>query len=342
MPTKIEWATESWNPVTGCTPVSEGCVHCYARRMAQRLAGRFGYPAEYPFAVTAHPERLEEPLQWKKPRRVFVCSMGDLFHRLVSDSYIWQVFNVMRKAQQHTFLVLTKRPQRMLEWFNFIKNTVEIGEMPWPLPNVWLGVTAENQKRADERIPILLQTPAAVRFASVEPMLGPVDLTKLPLGPNGYGLDFELDALTGWAHGYNENTRNHRVSRNDQFGRLDWVICGGETGPSARPMHPNWVRGLRDQCQVAGVPFFFKHHGEWRECEPPDQWDSANHKTIQAHGTHFVRLDKKAAGRLLDGEQWNEMPPLQPAHRVEADYGCGKSRIPDQCKKLQAGDPHGS
>lgn len=237
MPTKIEWVTnpngtmgETWNPVTGCTPKSEGCQNCYARRMSKRLAGRCGYPKDDPFQVTLHPERLEEPLRWKKPRQVFVCSMSDIFHPDVPDEYIARVWETMNNASQHTFIVLTKRPQRMKEflsrlgWYIHDREN-EPAEARWggkyTLKNVWIGVTAENQARADERIPVLLQIPAAKRFVSVEPMLGPVDLSYF-------------------------------------INSLDWVICGGETGPGARPMHPDWVRSLRDQCQKAGTPFFLK------------------------------------------------------------------------------------
>lgn len=183
--TKIEWTEYSWNPVTGCTPASEGCQNCYAKRMATRLKGRYGYPEDEPFKVTLHPEKLKEPLKWKKPRRVFVCSMGDLFHEQVPDEYIAKVWEVMSNASQHTFLVLTKRPQRMkdflarLGWYIHDRDGYPMEAVldeggKYTLKNVWLGVTAENQQRADERIPILLQIPAAVRFVSIEPMLGPV------------------------------------------------------------------------------------------------------------------------------------------------------------------------
>ena len=405
--TRIEWADTVWNPVTGCTPVSPGCAHCYARAMARRLAGRCGYPADEPFRVTLHPERLEEPLQWKKPRRVFVGSMSDIFHKEVPDKFLDRIFAVIALCPQHTFLILAKRPERMrlyltnasrpfaiqkamdeisvdlasksiseewrpvpgyegsyevsnhgrvrrvgggstkgrrnlegilrpratrggyrsvcfsmeaqlnqvrinrlvLEAFagpppfpdaearylngnptdNRIVNlcwgskkdnmadasrhgtagvwmkgrakftpdqVAEIRDLrakgmklddiaakfntnrkhisaiclgrkyrpstiPWPLPNVWIAVTAEDQQRANERVPLLLQIPAAVRFVSVEPMLETVDLSSwLPC--------------------------------------LDWVICGCETGPQARPMEADWVRDLRDECTAAGVPFFLK------------------------------------------------------------------------------------
>lgn len=332
MPTKIEWAEETWNPVTGCSPISEGCRNCYAERMSKRLAGRCGYPADDPFRVTLHPHKLDEPLKWKKPRRVFVCSMGDLFHEDVPDEFIARIWGIMANCLNHTFQVITKRPHRMMEWLSRVKDwegwKTHNGEPPnvyggsgiivgynmWPLPNVWLGVTAENQQMADERIPILLETPAAVRFVSVEPMLGPVDLDLyLPF----YRHPLDDDA---W-----ERNSYHlkRLYKRIQSGTLDWVICSGETGPGARPMHPDWVRSLKDQCQEAGVPFFFKQWGEWF---PRDQWEwnpelilpddeyayrdgSGTHVFEDIDGLYPVhRVGKKAAGRLLDGREWNEMP----------------------------------
>jgi len=237
--TKIEWADVVWNPVTGCSPVSEGCEHCYAQRMAKRLAGRFGYPKDEPFRVTFHEDRIEEPLYWKKPRRIFVCSMGDLFHRAVRVNEQCEVFDIMRTEQRHEFLVLTKRARNMASFIEYYKS---IGNF-WPYPNVWLGVSVENQKRADERIPELLKIPGAQRFVSIEPMLGPVSIS---------GCLEEINDADGFS----------------QRG-LDWVIVGGETGPNARPMHPDWARSIRDQCRVAGVPFFFKHMSG-REEAPAD------------------------------------------------------------------------
>lgn len=232
--TKIEWTHrpgttgETWNPVTGCTKISEGCAHCYAERMSKRLKGRFGYPEDDPFRVTVHPDKLELPLRWKKPRTVFVCSMGDLFHKDVPTQTIALVWRMMNKASRHTFLVLTKRPKRMAY---FLKQ-YDIQ----PLPSVWLGVTTENQQRANERIPLLLQCPAAVRFVSVEPMLGPVDIR------GALGFSFS-DAHEGFLY---------------DVPAVDWIIVGGETGAGARPMDPGWARSVRDQCKAAGIPFFIK------------------------------------------------------------------------------------
>lgn len=293
---KIEWLAggATWNPVTGCSKVSPACAHCYAERMARRLAGRCGYPADESFRVTLHPERLEEPLRWRKPRRVFVVSMGDLFHQNVPDEYIDRVFSVMWQAEQHTFLLLTKRPWRMREYISSrprdsmksdrVRIKDELGwrnySVPWPLPNVWLGVTAEDQQRADERIPILLQTPAAaVRWVSCEPLLGPIQ---------GVG----------------------------DTARIDWVVAGGETGPGARPMHPEWARSLRDQCRAARTAFFFKSWGDWLPTnqDPQHIHRRERFRTSLASddrsgdvGTwHYV--GKRRAGRLLDGRTWDQVP----------------------------------
>ncbi len=274
MPTKIEWCDETWNPVTGCSPASDGCKNCYASRMIGRNLPHMGH--EGPFSrVQFHPDRLDQPLRWKKPRRIFVCSMGDLFHEDVKEEWINSVLRVAADTTRHTFMLLTKRPGRMSAYLN----------RKWDIPkNVWLGVTAENQATFDERIPILLQTPAAKRFVSVEPMLGPVDL-----GVYGHRMGSPKSAIRGV---------------------IDWVIVGGETGPGARPMHPDWARGLRDQCQAAGVPFFFKQWGEWK-----GELGTANWKgriPLHSYGDGHVsrRVGKKAAGCLLDGREWKEFPAL--------------------------------
>lgn len=251
--TKIGWATDVWNPVTGCSPVSSGCKNCYAARFAKRLAGRCGYPADEPFRVTLHPERLEEPLRWRKPRRVFVCSMGDLFHEDVPDEFIDRVLWTIRAApENHTFMILTKRPHRMPEFLEgwSRRNSGAYIKLASRFPlNVWLGVTAENQQVANERIPILLQIPAAVRFVSVEPMLGPVDLTQW--------------LMCEWYAGKEKEPRKGTINGKPMpvarlRPRVDWVICGSETGPNRRPAKIEWIRNLRNQCVDAGVPFFLK------------------------------------------------------------------------------------
>jgi protein gp37 len=226
--TKIAWATKVWNPVTGCTPISEGCEHCYAKRMARRLAGRCGYPGGDGFTVTAHPEHLNDPFTWNKPERVFVCSMGDLFHGEVGATDVIAVWGVMQQCPQHTFMVLTKRPRSM----QYACERLPV------LSNVWLGVTAENQERADERIPILLATPAAKRFVSCEPLLGPVRLQNVIM-PDG-------DCLS--THFYNDGAN----------AGIDWVIAGCESGPGRRATMQGWFVSLAYQCINARVPFFLK------------------------------------------------------------------------------------
>ncbi len=279
---KIEWLRGSdgvegktWNPVTGCTKISTGCQKCYAERMSKRLAGRFGYPADEPFRVTLHPDKIDKPLHWKKPRMVFVCSMGDLFHEDVPDEFIYRCFLIKSQATHHTYQVLTKRPERMCE---LMERAFRPGQYSGPAANVWLGTSVENQETADERIPHLLDTPAAVRFLSLEPLLGPVDLTAvvrvLPVPQT------EVDV--SYVHGTVLGTDGHSFSPCGATGRgIDWVIVGGESGPGARPMDPDWVRSIRDQCVAAGVPFFFKGWGG---------------------------INKKKSGRKLESRTWDEMP----------------------------------
>lgn len=304
---KIEWTDETWNVVTGCTKVSAGCTHCYAERMSKRLAGRYGYPADKPFQVTLHPEKLAEPLKWKRPRRIFVNSMGDLFHPDVPTLFLADVFSVMEQAKQHTFMILTKRPEGM-KWLRL--NGPIVGREP--LPNVWLGVSVENQATADERIPLLLQTPAAVRFISAEPLLGSVDLHIKGVDTTcrcAGCLDLAKSSPDMW-----------------QAQRIDWLIVGGETGPGARPMHQDWVRSLRDQCQTAGVPFFFKSWGDWSPigllatksesiyltndgatmfC---NEYATGEKPTLNP--IRMAKIGKKESGRILDGRTWNEFPEV--------------------------------
>lgn len=472
--TKIEWADKVWNPITGCTPVSSGCANCYARRMANRLKGRYGYPKDEPFRVTFHLDRLNEPLRWKRPSRIFVCSMGDLFHENIKPEWIDAIWEVMAACHQHTFMVLTKRPQNIEKLLYGVTEECgcrELGGGDY-LPNVWIGVSCEDQKTADERIPILLQIPAAKRWVSVEPLLSSVDLLKwLPEKGGGYdkqrsdvlgaggsrlvhggfsgenletcemdggrgGLakmvecsdqgraecsqegqlpksdvqtsgetlfgggtsdcldDSESEAYSGRygdqsqgrkydkyspkefrigneipkhdsfissdrpedkattgrekrvckdnrsASGRNSDPMGRSVNDTERDRRtvrdkatdcseysiekklvtpsLDWVVCGGETGPRARPPHPDWVRSLRDQCQAAGVPFFFKSWGEWL---PVGQKPACVFKPIGKNdaidrfylwndeGKNVsMKIDHEAAGHLLDGKEYRKLP----------------------------------
>lgn len=348
--TNIEWTNATWNPIIGCTRVSPGCQNCYAERMAARFSGP-GLPYESVAEMTPQgprwmgvrclPERLDEPLRWRKPRRIFVCSMSDLFHPDVPDEFIATVFGVMSLAGQHKFQVLTKRPERMLLWFakHFLgacqAETASLGGLftpgghdriyntqainSWPLPNVWLGVSVEDQCRADERIPLLLQVPAAVRWLSMEPLLGPVDLTSVEW-PNKGG--HRVDVLRrgywnaeGWIYGGPSAAlgapRGMFTNHSDMEG-IDWVVVGGESGPGARPMHPDWVRSIRDQCQAAGVPFLFKQWGTWlpnaQEYGCYQEGANYNRQHVLAGNVTMARVGKKAAGRLLDGRTWDEYP----------------------------------
>jgi len=218
--TKIEWAQKVWNPITGCSPCAIGCVNCYAKRMARRLAGRYGYPADEPFRVTLHPERLDEPSHWKKPRRVFGCSMGDLFHADVPDTYIKAVFD-HAAATRHTFLFLTKRPERMA---SVVARWRKSDDMP---PNLWFGISCSTQADLDRNVPHLLRCQAAVRFLSLEPLLRAIDLCRF---------------IPSWA----------------SLLGLDWVIAGCESGPKHRHVSLDAFCWLRDQCEAASVPFFLK------------------------------------------------------------------------------------
>ncbi len=224
----IEWTDATWNPTTGCDRVSPGCDHCYALTLAKRLQAmgnprymRDGNPRTSGpgFGLTTHPDKLDEPFRWRKPRRVFVNSMSDLFHASVPEDFIFSVFDVMASVPQHHFQILTKRPRRMLtvvnRWYSKTRSDL--------IPNVWLGVSVEDQKWSDKRIPLLADVPASVRFLSCEPLLGPIRLTHVS--------------------------------------ELHWVIVGGESGAGARPMDEAWVTSLRDQCIASGVPFFFKQWG---------------------------------------------------------------------------------
>lgn len=270
---KIQWTQATWNPVRGCTKISPGCANCYAEAFAERFRGVKGHPYEQGFDLRLVPEKLDAPLHWKTPRRVFVNSMSDLFHEDVPDEFIDRVFAVMALTPQHTYQLLTKRPYRMLSYLGrslheqLVRSALVEGMAQniyternplapdcslWlavhlPLRNVWLGVSVENQHFADERIPVLLKTPAAVRFISAEPLLGPVCLSdiKEQMLPNMEGDNhIHIDALRCFVPAH-----------------IDWVICGGESGHDARPIQLEWARSLRDQCKAAGVAFFMKQLG---------------------------------------------------------------------------------
>lgn len=306
----IEWTDATWNPVTGCTKVSAGCKNCYA----ETLTRRFQHDGPFvPWTVRAqsqsteppvylHSNRLMVPIHWKKPRMIFVNSMSDLFHPNVPDGFIYDVFLTMADARQHTFQVLTKRPERAAALLPQMREAIKedanvpFGDQPWPLPNVWVGVSVENQKNTD-RLDHLMKTPAAIRFVSAEPLLGPLDLSK-------------------W------------------IADIGWLIVGGESGASARPMNPYWVKWLHATARAAGVPFFFKQWGEWcpvtigkdpgHEAAPPDRkWmyerllnPGGEHAGRPGHSKIHVfdlgdvvrKVGRKAAGAHLEGFLFREMP----------------------------------
>lgn len=363
----IEWTDATWNPITGCSVVSPGCTNCYAMKLAgtrlQNHPSRKGLtrPSKagpvWTGEVRLNAEWLDQPLRWKRPRRIFVCAHGDLLHESVPDEWIEGIFGIMAAAPHHNFQVLTKRADRMRRFMQnatldrcqaelctgtrwpasdlLLKRTLYLNG-PWPLPNVWLGVSAEDQKRAYERIPHLLATPAAERFVSLEPLLGPINLTDIDY-------NIFLDSIArkprenpndpDWPAMRYDTLRGHMKGPDDVgLPKLDWVIAGGESGPGARPMHPDWVRSLRDQCAAAGVPFFFKQWGAWGPDAGPgrngdDPIMDARAPCAVWHGTHWkiapngytpatdagdgewvYRVGKKAAGAMLDGREWREMP----------------------------------
>lgn len=352
----IEWTDATWNPIRGCSRVSEGCVNCYAEGIAARFSGpgqpyeglakRMGKEPRWTGKVSFIEGALTAPLHWKSPKKIFVNSMSDLFHEKVPDEWIDRIFAVMALCPQHTFQILTKRADRMRAYVSAVPEGEENrGWLPgagpmirvdhairgplfdklvdeefkliedqwsicsdgidgrhWPLANVWLGVSVEDQATADERIPLLLQTPAAIRFVSYEPALGPVDFTNI-----GGGEVTEAGGqIKMQAHGTDVLTPYNRILRP----QLDWIICGGESGNKARPMNPQWARDVRDQCAAASVAFFFKQNGEWvsvSEVEGPgEHYSFPDHRTVR-------RTGKKRSGRTLDGIEHNAFPETDTA-----------------------------
>lgn len=364
----IEWTDATWNIITGCTLVDEGCRNCYAAHLIASWPAIGNHPsrkglarknaageAKFTGEVRFNEQWLDQPLRWKKPRRIFVCAHGDLFHESVPDEWIDRVFAVMALAPQHAFQVLTKRPERARAYLagdgleladasraaTIAFAATDMLRVPdghpsfrafgdpeephlvlahWPLPNVWLGTSASDQASADLRIPPLLAAPAAVRFLSAEPLLGPMDLSEIAIARPELRASVIVDALRGTG-GFDGPP-----------GRLDWVIVGGESGPRARPMHPDWARSLRDQCVAAGVPFFFKQWGEWADHTDAHKHEGSEDRVIlstgqvigvgvRKHGVGAVepdwrargaawmtRVGKARAGRLLDGRTWDQMP----------------------------------
>jgi protein gp37 len=334
MGTDIQWTDETWNPVTGCAKVSPGCAHCYAETIAKRLWAS-SYPP-IPIAigqdgqvsasrprqftdVQCHADRLEQPLRWKKPRRIFVNSMSDLFHEDVPDAFIDRVFAVMALAPQHTFQILTKRAERMRDYMLAEGRTDSIaqclptygtereGFVSLPLSNVWLGVSVENQRFADERIPLLLQTPASVRFISAEPLLGLIDLAswfgiaQLTTVVEGERVSttLPLQAHKLKVAGYDNFLNKQYSSTPIDVPWLDWVIVGGESGAGARPFDIAWARSIVQQCQAAGVPVFVKQLGA-RSFTPNAAIAAPLRRERGADGNYWLTLRDHKGGEMAE------------------------------------------
>lgn len=344
--TKIEWTDATWNPIRGCSMAkgSElgGCLNCYAAREAVRYTGE-GMPYEGLARMTANGPRwtgrirvlddadhLLHPLRWQRPRLVFVNSMSDLFHETLPFDVVDKIVAVMAVGKRHTFQVLTKRPERMAAYLNDPGRRVKVLEAVraldlvnpatsstwWPLPNVWWGVSCEDDRTLAARMPYVIRAlpNMAVAWLSAEPLLGP------------------LNGLHTWL----PHERDTSQTRTEWYPGLSWVVAGGESGPGARPMNPDWARGIRDSCRAAGVPFLFKQWGAWRPPVPGEAYDTLPgragnppaflvamdgtvHCTDAAAGADalaMLQVGKKAAGRLLDGETWDQYPA-----------GAGKGRV---------------
>lgn len=362
--TKIEWTDATWNPITGCTVVSPGCTNCYAMRLAgtrlRNHPSRAGLTKQgkagpvWTGDVRLNKQELHKPAAWTKPRMIFVCAHGDLFAEQVPDDWILDVLTVIASNPHHHFQVLTKRATRMCDfmnrpdllediyanWYGFSGKAREVWS--WPLHNLWLGVSVEDQLRAKHRIPTLLDTPAAIRWVSAEPLLSALDLTNINGSSHG-SADWAHNVLTGsfWRPG----VAKPFTDPSDR--RLHWVVAGGESGPGARPMHPDWARSLRDQCASAGVPFLFKQWGSWMpvpwklDRDPNESDKSYIARSMTACSQHAVslsgrlaelshqpwsverasqepethhavkRVNKATAGRHLDGVEHNAFPEVR-------------------------------
>lgn len=271
--TSIGWTDYSWNPVTGCHKVSRGCKNCYAETLTKRFGERWGMKSFRD--VKMWPERLWEPLNIAQKlvgKKVFVCDMSDLFHEDVTDSFIFDVFETIHNLPDTTFQILTKRPQRAIDIFKRIPEKILVDV---PFKNVWIGVSCEDQQTASDRIPLLKQIPAEVRFISFEPLVG---------------------------HIYTAHLRFYEKE-------IHWAIVGGESGHGAQPMHPDWVRSLRDQCKAAGVPFFFKQWGEYMPYETIEPGEVKINRIKMADPKAVMyRVGKSKSGNLLDGVQHLNFP----------------------------------
>jgi protein gp37 len=341
---KIEWTEATWNPWHGCHKVSQGCKNCYMFRDKARYG-------QDPNVVVRSKTKFYDPLKWTEPRTIFTCSWSDFF---IEESDAWrdEAFAIMALTPQHTYQVLTKRAERMRDYMNDPESRVRIADLidqylhkvakdpvdyantklykyphlfaesieereylkPWPLPNIHLGLSVEDQKTADERIPLLLQTPAAVRWLSMEPLLGPVLLCDSCTRQNP----------TTCSDGTQYHPTGAGFGKDCHLENIDWVVAGGESGPDARPMHPDWLRSIRDQCTAAGVPFFFKQWGEWLpvNSQADDLGEHGDVEIFTQNGRlkgqqhdwddylYSVKIGKHSAGRVLDRKIWDEMPEV--------------------------------
>lgn len=314
--TKIEWTHipgykgETWNPIIGCSKVSPACTNCYAETMATRLAN-IQATSYYSNVIkdgkwsgkTHFVERLlNKPLEWKKPRAIFVGSMTDIFHETVDFDWIRKIVETAENCHQHIFIFLTKRPKIMKEffdWYYAIDSKV--------VKNIWLGVTAENQEQADQRIHVLLETKSAIRFISVEPMLGKINLDML-IAENS---NDRFRTIYSSLRGVKTLWDTKHLMAEENINKLDWVICGGESGKEARPLHPDLVRSLKKQCEEESASFFFKQWGEYIEesqITNDAQYKGQTYSLMTAGELTFWKCGKKLAGKAIDGNQRVEFP----------------------------------
>lgn len=335
--TKIEWADVTWNPIVGCNKVSAGCTNCYAATQAKRLAGMgqdkyqglTDKRGNWTGAIHTDPQALTAPLQWQKPRRVFVNSMGDFFHPKAPRNFQQQCWEIMRRTPKHTYMILTKYDKNMAE---FIASQ---GPDYEAIPSIWLGVSIESGRQA-QRAVTLLETKAAIRFVSCEPLIGPLLLQCIPVDDSHY-----VNAFYGTAWDDENGELCTGPSGEVPMERgLDWVIAGGESGPNARPCHPAWATDLQEQCRLAKVPFFWKQWGEWVPCDqavgegrtvtinfPGQTWDPREGRpadALEAIDQGMIRVGKRRAGRVLKGRTWDEFPdPEKAAAASWANADCG-------------------
>lgn len=315
---KIEWTEQTWNPIIGCSKISDGCKNCYAEKMAVRLAcientQHYKHVVSNKWNGTTYFNipALEKPLKRKKPTTYFVCSMGDIFHETVPFRWVDEVLDIIEKCPQHRFIILTKRAKRMHDYWTWVYEFNDT--VPSKKQNIIWGITAENQEQANKRIPWLLEIPCSCKMVSIEPMLGEVDLTKI-IDSDGD----TIDCLNGKMY-----QKSCKVDKT--FDIISWVIVGGESGSNARPMHPEWVKSIKDQCEKSNTPFFFKQWGEWKKvgecdnCKDSKYYDDRKCQILNISGGqgyhgelayYMKKVGKKKAGCLIDGEEYKQFPKI--------------------------------